>query len=77
MQAMTIIIISLITTFCVPILLLLISAYTLYNTLSMAKYAKRRNKTILDIINMGRELRKNKINVKKEVEHKIRKTNSK
>lgn len=71
MQSMTIIIISLITTFCVPILLLLISAYTLYSTLSMAKYAKRRNKTILDVMNMGKELTKNKLIVKNKANQKI------
>lgn len=56
MQAITIIIVALVTTFCVPVFLLLVSGYTLYATISMARYAKRRQDTIVKVVKIGRSM---------------------
>lgn len=54
MQSINIIVIAAVTSFCLPVMLILLSAYTLYNTISMAGYARRRNQDLYKTVTMGR-----------------------
>lgn len=58
MQSVNIILIAIVTSLCLPLMLLFLSAYTLYNTISMARYAKRRNEDLFKTLSIGRTLTK-------------------
>jgi len=58
MQSIDLILVSIMTAFCVPIVLLAFSSYTLYNSIAMASYARRKNEAMFRAVVFGRALTK-------------------
>lgn len=65
MQSINVIFTSLVAAICIPILLLTLSAFTLYNTIKWAKYAKRRNEEMFKTIELARTQVKDNITAKR------------
>lgn len=55
MQSINLLLIAVITAFGVPVLLLAFSAYTLYNTISVASSSKRRRMNMIKTVEMARK----------------------
>lgn len=54
MQSINIILVAFVMASCLPVMLLFLSAYTLYNTITMAQVAKRRNEKLFKALTMAR-----------------------
>lgn len=54
MQSINVIIVSVFVVVCAPLILMAFSAYTLYNTLAVADYVKRRHTELLRALASGR-----------------------
>lgn len=56
MQTINLLLTSIVIAFGVPILLVVISGYTLYFSITMASYARRRNQNLYEAVALGRSL---------------------
>lgn len=61
MQLINLLLTSAITAFGVPLLLFVVSGFTLYYSITMASYARRRNKQLYEAVTLGRGLTSEKI----------------
>lgn len=70
MQAWSVILFSLATAFCLPLLLIAVSAYSLYNSIAIAKVARRHNEDMLRAVNLGQKTLRTESAAKKQMRHK-------